>query len=292
MDYVREQLLDEVRKFFVGPRSDNDPIPVDNMPLDVYTAGILFPKSAPQDELDLEGRYGEDSKEEDAGNDEESEKFFKQSSIGIRARIEKGTERVRLVVNYGKYAANETGIWERCELDCGQHIHELDFSKSKNGKIEILDDSGVAESKVFWTLYGGTVLNVFLENAKIWSEYENAENGRNTQQREAVNYKEVRKRNNMNSIFQPSISLHAAGDKCPFKPMSTGSKSYGSKEDDLFDLLYRGRKVFGSGYGCAVEWENDSEPEYVRTTIIPSFQDDEIAKFAKDTDDPLRACTD
>ena len=288
MDYVREQLLDEVKKFFVGPRSENDPIPVGNMPLDVYTAGILFPKSAPQDELDREGRYGEDSKEEDTGNDEESEKFFKQSSIGIRTRIEKGTERIRLVVNYGKYSATEAGIWERCKLDGGQCIHELDLSRSKSEEIEILDDSGMAESKIFWNLYDGTVLNVFLENAKIWTEYENAENGRNSQQRETVDYKEARKRNNENSIFQPSISLHAADDGCPFKPMSTGSKSYGTGEDGLFDMLYRGRKVFGSGYGCAVEWEKDSEPEYVRTAIIPSFQDDEIAKFAEDADDPLR----
>ena len=63
MDYVREQLFDEVNKFFVGPRSDTDPLPVGNSPLDMYTAGILFPKSAPHDELDKdENDGGEDSK--------------------------------------------------------------------------------------------------------------------------------------------------------------------------------------------------------------------------------------
>ena len=288
MEHVREQLLDEVKKFFVGPRSSTDELPEGNMPLDVYTAGILFPKSAPQDELDREGKDDGSNSSEDAGNDEESEKFFRQNSIGIRAELAKGTEKIRLAINYGKYSATEKGVWKRNELDYAQRMHELDLTGQMNGEIEILDDSGAAESKIFWKLYNGTVLNVFLENGKTWVGYESEAKIQNPQGRKAVDYEEAVIQNNENSIFQPSVSLHASGSGCPFKPMSTGSKFYRSAEDDLFDMLYRGRKVFGSGYGCAAEWEKDYNPDYVRTVIIPTFQDGEIAMFAESADDPLR----
>ena len=72
MDQIRDQLLEEVRKFFVGPRSDNDPLPDGNSPLEMYTSGILFPMSAPQEDLDKEGSdCGEDDKK-DANTQEES----------------------------------------------------------------------------------------------------------------------------------------------------------------------------------------------------------------------------
>ena len=285
---VREQLLDEVEKFFVGPRSGTDPLPEGNMPLDVYTAGILFPKRAPPDELDREGKDDGGNSSEDAGNDEESEKFFRQNSIGIRVETAKGTEKIRLAVNYGKYSATEKGVWERHELDDAQRMHELDLSRQTSGEIEIPDDSGAAESKIFWRLYNGAVLNVFLENAKTWVGYESEEKTQNTQKRETAGYGEAVRRNNENSIFQPSISLHAAGSGCPFKPMSTGPKFYRSAEDDLFDMLYRGRKVFGSGYGCAAEWGKDDNPDCVKTVIVPTFQDSGIAMFAESADDPPR----
>ena len=42
-----------------------------------------------------------------------------------------------------------------------------------------------------------------------------------------------------------------------------------------------------TGYGCAVEWDEDDRPKFIRTVIVPTFEDDEIAKFA-DADDLLK----
>ncbi len=287
MDYVREQLLDEVNKFFVGPRSDTDPLPINNSPLDMYTAGILFPKSAPHDELDKDENDGREDSKEDSQHDEESEKFFKQNSIGLRAEIEEGTEKILLVVNYGKYVQNEKGIWERHELDTTKRTHELELSKTE-GEVEILDDSDLAEAKIWWKIYNGTVLNVFLENVTIWTEPDEKDDDKNSQKKETINYPEATKRNNEHTIFQPSVSLQSVDDVCPFKPLSVNSKIYKSVEDDLFDMLYRNKKVFGSGYGCAAEWGEDDGPKFVRTVIIPTFEDDEIAKFTEDAADPLK----
>ena len=287
MDYVREQLLDEVKKFFVGPRSDTDPLPEGNTPLDMYTSGILFPKSAPQDDLDKDGKDGGEDSKEDSQNDEESEKFFKQNSIGLRVEIEERTEKIRLVVNYGKYSVNEKEIWERHELDTAKRVYELELSKIED-EIEILEDSNSTEAKIWWKIYNGTVLNIFLENTKTWTEPDDENKTKDSQKKETIDYKEATKRNNENTIFQPSVSLQSIDGRCPFKPLSANSKFYKSVEDDLFDMLYRNKKVFGSGYGCAVEWEKDDEPNYVGTVIIPTFQDDEIAKFTDDADDPLK----
>ena len=286
MDHVREQLLDEVNKFFVGPRSDTDLLPEGNSPLDMYTAGILFPKSALHNELDKdESDSGEDSKE-DTQHDEESEKFFKQNSIGLRAEIEECTKKIRLVVNYGKYVTNEKGIWERYELDETKRTHELKLSDAE-GEVELLDDSGSVEAKIWWKIYQGSVLNVFLENEKIWIRPDEEDDKKNSPKEEKIDYIEATKRNNENTIFQPSVLLQSVDKACPFKPISVTSKFYKSTEDDLFDMLYRNKKVFGSGYGCAAEWGKDNRPKFVRTVIVPTFEDDEIAKFA-DADDPSK----
>ena len=224
---------------------------------------------------------------EDSQHDEESEKFFKQNSIGLRSEIEEGTEKILLVVNYGKYVQNETGIWERHELDTTKRIHELKLSQTE-GEVEVLDDLDSVEAKIWWKIYNRTVLNVFLENVTIWTEPDEKDDDKNSQKKETIDYPEATKRNNENTIFQPSISLQSSGAVCPFKPLSVNSKFYKSVEDDLFDMLYRNKKVFGSGYGCAAEWGEDDGPKFVRTVIIPTFEDDEIAKFTEDVDDPLK----
>jgi len=284
MDYVREQLLDEVEKFFVGPRSTDDPLPEGNTPLSMYTSGILFPKSAPQDALDKDGKDDGGNSTEDSQNDEESEKFFKQNSIGLRAEIASGSKKILLTVNYGKYAVGEDKVWGRHELDDANRKHELDLSQNED-KIEICDSSGVPESRIWWKLYNGTVLNVFLENVRVWTESDGkkAEGSKEG----GTSYEKANTINNENSIFQPHISLNSVGDKRVFKPMTTDSKFYKSAEDDLFDMLYRNKKVFGSGYGCAAEWEESDNPRYVKTSTIPKFQNNEIAKFAE-KDDPAK----
>ena len=287
MDYVRKQLLEEVNAFFVGPRSDTDPLPEGNTPIDMYVSGILFPRSAPQDDLDKDAKDGGDDAKEDPQSDGESEKFFKQNSIGLRVEVKKRIEKIKLVVNYGKYAVNKNEIWERHELDAAKQVHELVLSKAED-EIEILDDSNSVEAKVWWKFYDEGVLNVFLENPKTWTSPEEETRTGNQPKKERVEYQEATKRNNENSIFQPSISLKSVDGRSPFQSMSTTSKFYKSVEDDLFDMLYRNKKIFGSGYECAAEWEDSSKPRYVRTTIIPTFQDDEIAKFTDNKNDPLK----
>ena len=87
MSDIRHELLDEVQKFFVGPRTDDDPLPVGNAPLDIYTSGILFPMDAPLEDADNDNEDDLSTDREDRTVEEESDKFLKQNSIGLRVQL-------------------------------------------------------------------------------------------------------------------------------------------------------------------------------------------------------------
>lgn len=271
---MRGNLIDEVRKFFVGPRSTAELLPRGSLPLDMYNAGILFPKNSPPGDSDkTDGDAGDAA--EDSPDEQESDVFFRQNSIGLGTSLASGAEKIRLVINYGKYKPDSDGAWARRELDYKKREYTLDLSEPE-GRIDILDSAGTLESRVSWKVYDGSVLNVFLENPAEWARVAN---------RNAENAGDVKIRNNMNSIFQPSISLHATDGTSPFKQISVSSNLDQSAEDDLFDMLYRNSKVFGSGYGCAAEWGEADCPSYVRTVVMPVHQEKEIGKFSEGSDD-------
>ena len=287
-DSINDQLLDEVTKFFVGPRNETDSIPEGNTPLDVYTSGILFPMSTPKEDLDNEHNDNGDEGVEDVPPEEESENFFKQNSIGLRSEIKKDTKKIQISVNYGKYLPNDSNVWVRHELDLSRQTHVLELSDAE-GEIELVSSSNSVEAKIWWKLYDGTVLNIFLENPALWVEPDKKDlPKKESEKKDQIDYAEAMRQNNENSIFQPSITIRGLDDKHPFNPVSVSTKSFKTKEDDLFDMLYRHKKVFGGGYGCAAEWEEVDKPSYVKTTIIPTFQEDEIDKYAADENDPLK----
>ena len=287
MSDIRHELLDEVQKFFVGPRTDDDPLPVGNAPLDIYTSGILFPMDAPLEDADNDNEDDLSTDREDRTVEEESDKFLKQNSIGLRVQLNDSVKKIRIEIDYGKYFKNGNGIWERMSLDEKNKIHEIDLSNQEFSHVDILDSLKKPESKLSWTIHADNVLNVFLENPTFWAvpEEKTDEKSKGVK-KDPVGYEVLRELNNSNTIFQPVISIHSVETSSSFKPISTGSKYYSSPEDDLFDMLYKNKKVFGAGYGCAAEWDEGDNPASVRTSIIPTFHDDEIAKFSND--DPLR----
>ena len=51
MDEIRQQVLDEVSEFFVGPRDENEKLKFD-APLETYIAGVLHPVNTPEEDMD------------------------------------------------------------------------------------------------------------------------------------------------------------------------------------------------------------------------------------------------
>ena len=271
---VRDFMLKEVREFFVGPRSVDESLPRGNTPLDMYSSGILFPKDSPHEDADGEDEDGEEKDDPEDGR--ESFAFFRQNSIGLRVRVAEGTDTLKISVNYGKYVQDGTDAWKRHDLDSSSRDHEVVLSK-KQGGVGIRNSDGSAESRVSWKLHDGGVLSVFLENEAAWMAPSTS-----------TTSSDASKANNQNTIFQPSLSLHAVGES-PFKPIDTEPSQDMSAEDELLNMLYRNRKVFGSGYSCAAAWDGDN-PTTVRTDTMPTYRDREIGRFSEDGRDgrPVR----
>ena len=150
---IREELVDEVRKYFVGPRSGDDETLQNDDPLNTYTTGILFPTSTPQDELDKD----EDKDSADDGdhneiqnNDDESKTYLKQNSVGLRVDVKEDAKKIQINVNYARYVKNEDGEWERKELDKKERMHPIDLNGPDSGEKIIFDDAGDEESKILW----------------------------------------------------------------------------------------------------------------------------------------------
>jgi hypothetical protein len=296
-DKIRNQFVDEVNAFFVGPRSENELLPAENFPLDIYTTGILFPKSAPK--LDAESNDNDTGAQDGENNsieEQESETFFKQNSIGLKTEINNETKKIKIKINYGKYSKNADGVWGRHELDLSKQEYEIDLSKqsSRDNKVEIKDGSGKDESQIWWKIYNKSVLNIFLENTTIWKQYddksEQAKKIAEKREDEIVTFDQAQIENNENTLFQPSIKLETVDNPNTFQPSLSNNQFYTTEEDELFDMLYQEKKIFASGYGCAVEWEESKNPQYIQTSITPTFYEEEIAKESEDQNDPLKPC--
>ena len=288
---IRLQLLEETEKFFVGPRTDDERLPEGNSPHQTYTTGILFPQNTPPEQQDDGSDETDETDAEDRPGDSEYGTAFVQNSIGLRTEITDVCKKLRVRVNYGKYALDGDGAWVRSGLDPGKREHYIDLGEGR-GHIVISDDLGEEEARLSWALHdsaagGGRVLSIFLENPRRWVSH-NVRRGGRQQAETGISYAEATERNNANSIFQPSITLEAAGSDRPFRAISSESGSTRRPEDGLFDMLYKGRDVFGAGYGCAAEWDPDGEPSRITTSLMPKFRDDIVVKFSQGGDDKPR----
>ncbi|ABK78247.1 DNA helicase [Cenarchaeum symbiosum A] len=261
--------MEEAHRFFVGPGSVNETLTAGNRPLDMYASGILFPKSAALDELDMEKGDEADKEDEDPNIDQQSTAFFRPSSMGLRVRLKDGTSRIQAVVNYAKYVRNEDGNWTRRPLD-KNNLFQIDLTQDE-GEIRIPEE-GQTEAKIWWKNDKNSTLNIFLENNTEWISWD----------RSGSSYAETKVHNEENCIFQPLIELRSLENNT-FKPVYDNPFSDNYEEEKL-ELIYRDKKTFGIGYGCAAEWDKQNPPVYVRTTFMPIFHE----TFAKidDVDKP------
>lgn len=72
--------------------------------------------------------------------------------------------------------------------------------------------------------------------------------------------------------FQVGLVVQPNEDEAPFVEMPRGNRRLDEEEKSL-DLLYRNRKVFGRGHGCAAEWTVDEDSQRVlqiSTSTLPA----------------------
>ncbi|MDE0074843.1 MAG: hypothetical protein OXU32_12875 [Gammaproteobacteria bacterium] len=92
-------------------------------------------------------------------------------------------------------------------------------------------------------------------------------------------------RRNDTCLFQCSFSVSGEGDTCfleypdrvdstPTDPSSSRTPHAADLERHTMRLLYRGRRVFAVGHGCAPEWNetNSDATDRIRTEVMPGFE--------------------
>ncbi len=84
---------------------------------------------------------------------------------------------------------------------------------------------------------------------------------------------EKSQRNTEKSFMQTEFSVNVIGEGSTFIEYNK-TKLTTDDEEKTMELLYRNKKNYGIGHGCAVMWNNTSRdvPEILETSIIPSYE--------------------
>ena len=247
---VRSILIDTIQKEILGPRGGQKETLNNDSPIRTYLTGILFPQGTllneeSADSIKVDGTDGDASNEWHNYN-----KGVKPASFGLTCTILAGTDQIQAKVDYGTYQ-NSDGMFQRTP-----HSQTFDIPLGENlQKTESLDD----DSDIFlkYSVRPGTngiTLSIFMVN------------GHSQQNRSSVEH----------HIFQPRITLITPDKAAPvFSGNQLRSEPDTDSHDSLFGMLFRHKRVFAIGHGCAVEWDRTDTDDIrvascIRTTFVPT----------------------
>ncbi len=252
--YVRSEMINEFKKYMMGPHWGNDEI-ISTNPKFTYMAGILYPQDS---EVEQENVSNEIS---DGADQEVSDKSvlnsLNPSSFGLTCMLDHATEIIQAKVDYGIYLSQKNLAPPPSTLFQRHHYDEsftipvhADFEKNLEisyGKIRAH----------FRKTEEGILCNVYLINT----------------------HKELNSAKSKNIIYQPRIELISEKNQIIHKVGNTFSALRGL-DDDLFDLIFENKRNFGFGHGCAVSW-NDNEINgkaigRIWTDFIPEYEQNKI----------------
>lgn len=279
---VRNELVDEVKRYFVGPYADDESLR--DYPEEIYVSGLLFPKNSEQEPEDMDESQAGNLSDEDSGPIDEniqSRAWVLQNSIGIRCNIVPETKNLVVEVDYARYRKDDD-LWRRHAVTAREFMINLD---EVDRKIELFDADGEIESKITWDVNPDrksppkyAVLSVFLSNEMNQPE-ERDESGTER------SYTEKKTIKNQRILFQPSIKIHPVQDEKIFLGSDVESDGiFLAPEEESLDLLFRNNQVFAQGYNCSASWDEENKtPAFVKTKIIP-VHDSKKIQFSSKTE--------
>ena len=273
---IRGDLVDEVRRYFVGPYAEDETF--DDFPEDRYVSGLLFPVNTNQDQEDMEEMdAGGDDTDEDTTHETRLRARMLQNSIGIKCELPAGSDSMTAEISYARYAREGQDKWKRAPAV--SKTVEIDLTKGSDGAAPISDEDGKPESSVMWTMkkvkddaQSTRVLSVFLYN-----DMESPKRDGST------TYHEAKILLNERILFQPMIRLRPSEGAGFAASWYEKSKS-ASAEDRSLNLLFRNRKAFARGYNCSASWDTgNAVPQFVQTEIVPIY-DSKMIQFSSSSD--------
>lgn len=272
----RDRLLRELAKELIGPKEG----PAEKLDFEKphmrYTMGVLFPLSTDQEDLeDLEAEEDVEGAEPappkaDEGRADDPVALSGQwmpASIGLSFFFTNGQE-LSVSVRGAAYEKVEGGAWVRRPI-ASKSDPEIRTIAAPTGRtlrpapLEVLD--GRAELHSHWRpLNGGYLITVTLVNAR-----EKAPNNR-----------------------RPAASdcLYQVGFRCSvpdgeIREYPDVDRVLAGEEDRELELLYRKKRTFAVGHGCATSWDDDDAPRSVATELLPSVVVPDITHSLQDEGD-------
>jgi len=233
---ARQVLVSDLRRYLVGPLDDEERIP--EKPIDRYHAGLLSPPQTPIDAEEDDQEQGD--QEVDSGVGESILALVnvrQQSAMGMTFQVEDTVRKLCLRVSWAGYVPepdkeNPLKVWwVRKPIE---RNFDLVLSKKAGRKPALLGEidgirlyvvSGFAEG-VF------TLTTSLVNNRPLLMDWDRDDR-----------------------IYQVRLDVSAADQSAVF--VARPPSGY-LRDDELwnFELLYRTRKAFAAGHGCAVQWES------------------------------------
>ena len=267
---IPEDLMKYVKAYLVGPAADNEVI--NDRPNEHYVLGILFPAGARSTPEDFDtpdssggGKHSGEHGSTGAGHgsddapEREQVPYRLPSSIGIMCRIADVAAKITATASFATYEKTELG-WKRNPVSQTLVV-------TGTGEEDIINSNGETLAKLTWITGGGdkptvsATMSVFLSNAM--EEY----NGRGPGSRDARCER---------MIFQASIRLDSK--RGSFVDSGTTLDRRALMPDEVpLEMLYRERKVYARGYGCAANWDRrGTYPQFIFTETVPHYQSKRI----------------
>lgn len=277
---IRNELVDEVKKYFVGPYDEAESL--NDYPEEAYVSGLLFPKQSGQEPEDMD-EFQAGSSDEDSGTTEEnvhSRAWVLQNSIGIKCTLKPDVYSVNVEVEYARYT-RDANVWKRIPSDAKKFTLDLNDPRCH---LDIPDSSNEPESRITWDVSLDRssppmykVLSVFLSNEMSQpDDVDDSGSKRAFAERKTIRNERV--------LFQPSIKIQSDDGKMFLSDEAGSENTLDTPEEKSLDLLFHNSPVFAQGYNCSAGWDMENNPpKYVKTEIIPVYDSKKI-QFSSDTE--------
>ncbi len=304
-EIFRENLIEALSKELIGPlwlfsTDDNKTLDskqeqdiLQESPVQRYSAGVLFPSSQPIIEIEdadlaAEENYTEDEIPETCsyeGAADEKTEHEDNVAIGSDAINDAYDETVRLANEFFPAAIGLTFIaivpeegliitpraavykskkpgtenskmreWHRVALNLKPQVLKV----PKNTKRGIRSFN-ISDNLSLRAIYnprkdGSSLITVSMLNSKAGSKDTFPSGG--------------------DCFFQSEFDVTASNGEFVFQEYNTSSRILEDQEEAILELLYRNRKAYAVGHGCAADWELESggKTQKLKTSTIPAYK--------------------
>ena len=251
----RGQMVARLKRDLLGPREEEEEL--EDLPLDHYVVGVLYPRIGDTIDPAEDDELGEDEDEPTVADPPVALANTRYpSSAGLTFAVDTAAcDRLLVDVEAARYVPleNENGRrWRRSpsalrdlEVEVSRPISgrwlELEEGLALFVKVREVDDEGAAS--VTLTLV-------------------------NTREASAG-------QRDVDAFFQPSISVRASDDSAAFVARRSRAADVDDADLRSYRLLYRHAKTFAIGHGCAADWGREDVADRatrVFTTFLPQHE--------------------